>query len=217
MRPRGRGETGMRILIVDDHRVVRQGLRRLLSPEGEHAMFEAADGHEALRLADEVRPHVIILDLNLPGLGGLELLRRLVNAGRGRVLVLTMQGDTHVARRAMAEGAFGFLSKNVAPEELVTAVLRVGKGAPYIEAEIAQALALEEEVEEDAPLDALSVREVEILRLLADGSNLHEIAAELGVTYKTIANTCALMKSKLGLSRTIDLLRLALASQTGSR
>lgn len=211
-----RGETGMRILIVDDHCVVRQGLRRLLAPDEEHSIVEAADGHEALRLVEEAAPHVIILDLNLPGLGGLELLRRLVKAGRGRILVLTMSGDTHLARRAMAEGAFGFLSKNVAPEELVTAVQRVGRGARYVEAEIAQALALNEAVGDGAPLDALSARELEILRLLADGANLHGIATELGLTYKTIANTCAQMKSKLGLSRTADLIRLALASQVGS-
>ncbi|HUO11326.1 MAG TPA: response regulator transcription factor [Caulobacteraceae bacterium] len=203
----------MRILIVDDHRVVRQGLRRLLAPEGEHAVTEAADGQEALRLAHEVRPHVIILDLNLPGLGGLELLRRLVVGGWGRVLVLTMHAETQVARRAMNAGAYGFLSKNVAPEELVTAVQRVGQGGRYVEAEIAQALALEEE--DDGELGALSVRELEVLRLLADGSKLQDIAAQLGVTYKTVANTCARIKSKLGVSRTIDLLRIALDTRQG--
>jgi len=198
----------MRILIVDDHAVVRQGLRRLLAPAGEHSVSETGEGREALLLADEVRPHVIILDLNLPGLGGLELLQRLVEAGHGRVLVLSMHTEPHYARRALAAGAFGYVSKNAPPQELVTAVQRVGQGARYVETEIAQALALDEG--ESQLLDALTPREQEIMRLLAQGSSLAEIGAELGVTYKTVANNCALIKSKLGLSRTVDLLRLSI-------
>jgi two-component system, NarL family, invasion response regulator UvrY len=200
----------MRILIVDDHAVVRQGLRRLLSPGGEHSISEAADGREALRLAGEVRPQVIILDLNLPGLGGLELLQRLVETGHGRVLVLSMYAEPRYARRALAAGAFGYVSKNAPPEELVAAVQRVGQGGRYVETEIAQALALDDGAPQ--PLDALTPRELEILRLLAQGSGLAAIGAELGVSYKTVANNCALIKSKLGVSRTVDLLRLAIDS-----
>jgi DNA-binding NarL/FixJ family response regulator len=183
-------------------------LRRLLSPAGEHSISEAAEGHEALRLAEQVRPHVVVLDLNLPGLGGLELLSRLVEARHGRVLVLSMYAEPAYARRALAMGAYGYVSKNAPPEELVTAVERVGQGGRYIEAEIAQALAL------DAPdgpqtLESLTPRELEILRLLARGAGLAAIGAELGVTYKTVANNCAQIKSKLGVSRTVDLVRLA--------
>ena len=204
----------MRILIVDDHAIVRQGLRRLLSPAGEHSILEAADGQEALRVAEQSRPQVIILDLNLPGLGGLELLKRLSDVGAGRILVLTMHAEPHLARRALRAGAHGYVSKNATPEELVTAVQRVAQGARYLEAEIAQALALDPTGEALA-LDTLSPRELEILRLLAQGLSLEEIAAELGLSYKTIANNCALMKSKLGLSRTIDLLRLAIDTRVG--
>jgi DNA-binding NarL/FixJ family response regulator len=174
---------------------------------GEHSLTEAVDGREALVRADEVRPHVIILDLNLPGLGGMELLRRLVTADHGRILVLSMHADAQYARRALAAGAYGYVSKNAAPDELITAVQRVAQGGRYVEAELAQALALDDG---DSPLAALTPRELEILRLLASGSNLHEIGAALGITYKTVANNCALMKSKLGVSRTIDLLRLAI-------
>lgn len=202
----------MRILIVDDHAVVRQGLRRLLSPNGEHVISEAAEGQEALRLAEALRPHVVILDLNLPGLGGFELLQRLVQAGHGRVLVLSMYAEPNYARRALAAGAYGYVSKGAPPEELVTAVERIGQAGRYVENEIAQALALDE-LDGPQPLDTLTPRELEILRLLARGSGLAAIAAELGVTYKTVANNCVQIKSKLGVARTIDLVRLALDSR----
>jgi two-component system invasion response regulator UvrY len=198
----------MRILIVDDHAVVRQGLRRLLSPSGQHDISEAAEGHEALRLAELVRPHVVTLDLNLPGLGGFELLQRLVQAGHGRVLVLSMYAEPNYARRALAAGAYGYVSKGAPPEELVTAVERIWQGGRYVESEIAQTLALDE-LGGPQPLDTLTPRELEILRLLARGFGLAAIAAELGVTYKTVANNCAQIKSKLGVSRTVDLVRLA--------
>jgi DNA-binding NarL/FixJ family response regulator len=205
----------MRILIVDDHAVVRHGLRRLLSPADEHVVAETGEGREALSLASSFRPHVIILDLNLPGLGGLELLRQLVESGHGRVLVLSMHAEPRFARRAMAAGAYGYVSKNAPPEELVEAVQRVNQGARYVDREIAQLLALEPDGEPQN-IDALSIREVELLRLLALGSSLEQIAAELGVSYKTVANNFALMKSKLGVTRTVDLLRLAIKMHDGS-
>jgi|HubBroStandDraft_1064217.scaffolds.fasta_scaffold44054_2 two-component system invasion response regulator UvrY len=199
----------MRILVVDDHALVRQGLRRLLAPEGEHAITEAATGHEALALAEHVRPHVIVLDLNLPGLGGLELLKRLVHAGHGRVLVLSVRDEPQLVRRALAAGAEGYITKSAPPDEVITAVRRVSQGARYVEAHLAQALALDEPAA-SSTLEALTPRELEILRLLATGLSLEQIGAELGVTYKTVANNCATIKSKLGVSRTIDLLRLAI-------
>jgi two-component system invasion response regulator UvrY len=205
----------MRILIVDDHAVVRHGLRRLLSPADEHAVAEAADGREALALAERFRPHVIILDLNLPGLGGFELLRQLARAGHGRVLVLSMHAEPRFARRAVAAGAYGYVSKNAPPDELVEAVSRVNQGARYIDREIAQALALDPD-DDPRNIDALSIREIEILRLLALGSNPEQIAAQFGVSYKTIANNFTLMKSKLGVSRTVDVLRLAITMHGGT-
>jgi two-component system invasion response regulator UvrY len=195
------------ILIVDDHAIVRDGLARLLASDGDHAVSQAADGREALALARNLRPDLIVLDLNLPGLGGLELLRRLVQAGASKILVLSMHAEPLYARRAMEAGAAGYVSKNAAPAELLTAVRRVAGGRRYVEAEIAQALALGANAE---TFDALNPRELEILRLLAGGSSLAEIAAALGVGYKTVANTLTLIKSKLGVARTADLVRLAI-------
>jgi len=197
----------MKILIVDDHAIVRDGLSRLLTADGEHEVRLAASGREALALARTFRPAVVILDLNLPGLGGLELLRRLAQADAGRILVLSMHAEPLYARRSLEAGAHGYVSKNVAPDELLTAVRRVGAGGRYVEAEIAQALALGDGAE---TLDALSARELEIMRLLGAGASLAEIAEALGASYKTVANTCTQIKSKLGVARTADLVRLAI-------
>jgi DNA-binding NarL/FixJ family response regulator len=196
----------VRILIIDDHAIVRDGLKRLIVSSGEHDVSEAASGREALVLARSLRPELIVLDLNLPGLGGLELLRRLAQTAPGRILVLSMHAEPLYARRALDAGAHGYVSKNAAPDELLSAIRRVAAGGRYVEAEIAQSLALGA----GESLDALSPRELEILRLLAAGSSLAEIADALGASYKTIANTCTLIKSKLGVARTADLVRLAI-------
>jgi DNA-binding NarL/FixJ family response regulator len=197
------------ILLVDDHALVRAGLKRLLAtlPCGE--ILEAADGREALSILRAYKPDLVILDLNLPGLGGLELLRRLIQAGAGAILVLTMHAEPLYARRALEAGAAGYMTKNASPDELLAAVRRVTAGGRYVEAELAQALA--------APgaggarsLDNLTARELEIMRLLAKGASLAEIAQAVGVGYKTVANNCGQIKSKLGVSRTADLVRLAI-------
>jgi DNA-binding NarL/FixJ family response regulator len=198
----------MTILLVDDHALVRAGLKRLLAtlPYGE--ILEAANGRDALGLLRTEKPDLIILDLNLPGLGGLELLRRMIQAGAGAILVLTMHAEPLYAKRALDAGAAGYVTKNASPDELLTAVRRVTAGGRYVEAELAQALA--------APgaggqtLDNLTARELEIMRLLAKGASLAEIAAAVGVGYKTVANNCVQIKSKLGVSRTADLVRLAI-------
>jgi DNA-binding NarL/FixJ family response regulator len=198
----------MSILLVDDHAIVRDGLKRLLGGIGMTDVAEAADGRDALAMV-KARPFtLIILDLNLPGLGGLELLRRIVQATRAPVLVLSMHAEALYATRAMAAGAAGYVSKNTAPDELLAAVRRVAGGGRYIEGEIAQAMALQGAHSGEA-IGQLTARELEIMRLLAIGRSLAEIAEALGVGYKTVANTCSIMKSKLGVSRTADLVRLA--------
>ncbi|HEY2661542.1 MAG TPA: response regulator transcription factor [Caulobacteraceae bacterium] len=196
-------------MLVDDHAIVRDGLRRLLMVDDAHQIREAANGPEALSLAQSFYPDLVILDLNLPGLGGLELLRRLLQAGAGRILVLSMHAEPIYARRAMATGANGYLSKNASPDELLLAVRRVSTGGRYVEAEIAQALTLTDRPELET-LDTLNPREIEIIRLLSNGSSLAEISAAIGISYKTVANNCSLIKAKLGVARTADLVRLAI-------
>lgn len=199
----------MKVLLVDDHAIVRAGLARLLASQPRLEIIEAADGREALAMLRAEEPALAILDLNLPGLGGFELIQRM-RADRPElpILVLSMHGEALYAARALRAGASGYLSKTVAPAELLEAVRRVLAGDRYIEAELAQALALQA-TDRAGPADRLSERELEILRLLGDGRSLSDIAGALGVSYKTIANTCSLIKTKLGVTRTADLIRLS--------
>jgi DNA-binding NarL/FixJ family response regulator len=199
----------MNILLVDDHAIVRDGLRRLLEAATGNTVFEAVDGQEALAQVAVRRIDLVILDLNLPGIGGLELLRRLMEASRARVLILSMHAEPLYAARALDAGAAGYVSKNATPDELLAAVQRVAAGGRYVENEIAQALALHLGAP-GAAVGQLTARELEIMRLLALGRGLADIAEALGVAYKTVANTCSQMKTKLGVSRTADLVRLAI-------
>ena len=200
----------MKVLLVDDHAIVRSGLRRLLGVLPAVQIIEAANGREALALARTDRPSLIMLDLNMPGLGGLELLRRLMTEHPSvHVLVLSMHAEALYAARALRAGASGYLSKNASPEELLEAVRRVAEGGRYIEAEIAQALALQA-TEPGSLMEQLTERDLEIMRLLGDGQSLSAIADALGVSYKTVANTCSQIKAKLGVARTADLVRLSI-------
>jgi len=199
----------MTILLVDDHALVRAGLKRLLATLDQGEILEAANGRDALILLRAEKPNLVILDLNLPGLGGLELLRRMIQAGAGAILVLTMHAEPLYAKRALDAGAAGYMTKNASPDELLTAVRRVTAGGRYVEAELAQALAAPAMGGRQS-LDNLTARELEIMRLLAKGSSLAEIAEAVGVGYKTVANNCGQIKSKLGVSRTADLVRLAI-------
>jgi DNA-binding NarL/FixJ family response regulator len=197
----------MRILLVDDHAIVRDGLRRLLLASFPHEVHEAADGKEALTELRRQPIDLVILDLNLPGLGGIELLRRVVQTRpQARVLVFSMHGEPLYVSRALENGAAGYISKNISPEELLIAVQRVAAGGRYIEQEIAQTLALGGGAQS---MEQLTARELEIMRLLGQGRSLAEIADTIGLGYKTVANTLTQMKAKLGVARTADLVRMA--------
>ncbi|MDO9713510.1 response regulator [Paracraurococcus lichenis] len=200
----------MRLLLVDDHAVIRSGLRRLLGNFAAAEIMEAATGREALATVRTGQPDMVLLDLGLPDLGGLELLRRLLlERPVLRILVFSMYPEAFRAAQALRAGAAGYVSKRATPEELVDAVRRVAEGGRYIEREIAQELALRA-AEADSPVEQLSGRDIEILRLLSAGRSLAEIAATLGISYKTVANTCTQIKAKLGVSRTADLMRMAI-------
>ena len=200
----------MKILLVDDHAIVRAGLRGLLATMSRTELVEAATGEDALALVRAARPDLVILDLNLPGIGGLELVRRLLAEDRtARLLVLSMHAEPLYAARAIEAGARGYLSKNAAPEELLRAVRKVAEGGRYIENDIAQELAVQT-VSATSPLGQLADRDLEILRSLAEGRSMTEIAGALGLSYKTVANTCSQIKAKLGVARTADLIRVAI-------
>jgi len=200
----------MKILLVDDHVIVRSGLRNLLMSVMDTRISEAATGRDALLRLRQDRPDLVLLDLNLPGIGGLELLRRMLLEDKSvRILVLSMHAEPLYAARAMELGARGYLSKNASAEELLTAVRRVTDDGRYIENEIAQELALQN-LSSGHGLQDLTERDLEIMRLLAEGMTLTEIADALGVGYKTVANACSHIKAKLGVTRTNDLVRMAM-------
>ncbi len=203
----------MKILIVDDHPIVRSGLRRLFAAaEPGVEIAEAADGQEAMAGFRELHPDLVIFDLNMPGIGGLEVLSRLRTEDPNvRVLVVSMYDNPTYVARVLSAGARGYISKNAPPEEILEAAGRVAIGRAYIDHEMAQELALEHLQTSASLRGQLSARDVEILRLLAEGNNLTEIAETLGVGYKTIANHCTRLRARLAAPRMADLIRAAIS------
>jgi two-component system, NarL family, invasion response regulator UvrY len=200
----------MKVLIVDDHVIVREGVRRLLARYPDISVKDASAAAQAQRLFRQQKPDVVLLDLNLPNASGFELLRRLLTEDKNaQVLVFSMHFEPLYASRALNAGARGYISKSADAEELVTAIRQVGQGGRYIEREIAAQIALMPGSGAD-PMHALSTREADILRMLAEGKTLAAIASARGVTYKTVANTCVGLKAKLGVAHTGDLIRLAI-------
>src|SRR5262245_45508006 len=168
----------MKLLVIDDHAIVRAGLKRLLAVLPGVELREAANGRDALTLFHDEKPEVVLLDINLPGIGGLELLRRLVLEDKDvRVLVFSMHSEVLYARQCLQAGALGYVSKAAPPDEIIEAVRQVSKGNRYIERQIAQDLALRVvEVPTAASVAEpnLTARDVELLRLLSQGRSLNE-------------------------------------------
>jgi DNA-binding NarL/FixJ family response regulator len=200
----------MKILIVDDHGVVREGLQRLFVAHFEAQVFESANIDDGLAVYKHERPDVVVLDLNLEGAGGLELLRRVLTAdSAARVIVFSMHHEPIYAVRALRAGAHGYVSKSAPVEELIAAIRKVRAGEQYIDRDLASRIAVSQ-ISGDDPLQSLSIREVEILRMLGQGKSMTSISERLGIAYKTVANNCTQMKVKLGVDRTADLIRLAI-------
>jgi DNA-binding NarL/FixJ family response regulator len=199
----------MKILVVDDHAVVREGIRRLLATISGAEIHEAGNSQDALTLCRSLVPDVVVLDINLDGSSGLELLRRLKSEETpARIVMFTMHSEPSYAMRALKAGAAGYVSKSADADELVTAVKKVAVGDRYLDRLMASDLVFSSAVTED-PLHKLSNREVEILRLLGEGKSFAEIASTFGIAYKTVANSCSRLKEKLGVERTADLIRLS--------
>lgn len=199
----------MKLLLVDDHTVVREGVRRLLSVFVDAVVLEAKTGREALTVFRSERPEVVILDLNLPGSGGLDLLRRLlIEDPKTKILIFSMHTTPLYVARAMQTGAKGYISKGAGAEELVEAIRQIMAGGRYVERDLAADLAVNV-LGSDESGKALSARELDIMRLLAKGKGLSDIADALGISYKTVANTCTAIKHKLLVERTSDLIRVA--------
>jgi DNA-binding NarL/FixJ family response regulator len=202
----------VRVLLVDDHAVVREGYRRLLerTPEIE-VVAEAATGEDAYRVFCDLNPDVVVMDINLTGMSGIEAARRmLAREPDARILVFSMHEDALFGSRALQAGARGYVTKASAPEVLVEAVKAVSAGRLYISHDMAQELALQTVPGQDLPLNALSPREFEVFRLLAEGKSVGDIARILSLSQKTVANYQSLIKQKLDADTSAQMVWIAL-------
>lgn len=203
---------GRRVLLVDDHEIVRRGLAALLRAELPGVMLsEASTVAEALELVAKETFSLVVLDLNLPGRSGFELLEQV--ASTLPVLVLSGYPESGFAARALKQGARGYVTKATAATELVSAVQHVMAGRRYVSRALAEALAEAVVSDDPNPVSRLSHRELEVLRLIAQGRSLREIALELNLSEKTIGTYRARLGEKLGLKTNVDLTRFALQHQ----
>ncbi len=202
----------MRILLVDDHAVVRAGFKTLLENQGElRVIAEAESGEAACRLFIEHAPDIVIMDLSMPGVGGIEAIRRIVSrASDARVLVFSMHEDIAFVEQALQAGARGYIGKSSAPVVLVEAVRQIANGNIYIDPDIAQRLAYQKVKGNNSPFQILSTREFEIVCLLAEGLSVNAIANRLALGYKTVGNYATQIKNKLEVENNAELTRLAI-------
>jgi len=201
-----------RVMLVDDHAIVREGYRSLLQKQpGLTIVAEASDGADAYRLFKSVRPDLVIMDLTMPGFGGIEAIKRIRRWNSGaRILVFSMHQNAAFAVQAIQAGARGYVTKSSPPEALLRAVSEVLRGQIAFSADIDHELALSRIADKPAATDVLSPREFEILRLLLSKKTTEDIANTLHLSPKTVANTHYLIKSKLGVASDIELVLLAL-------
>lgn len=202
----------IRVLLVDDHAVVRAGYQMLLQNIDDiEVVSEAESGEQACKYYIDKNPDVVVTDLSMPGIGGLEAIRRIVaRDADAKVLVFSMHESTIFVEQAFQAGARGYITKRSAPEALVAAIRELAAGKSHIDSKIAQQLAFKKTKEEDTPFSELSTREFEIFCLLAEGLNSSEISKRLSLSYKTVANYSTQIKSKLNVSTVAEIARLAI-------
>lgn len=200
-----------KVLLVDDHAVVRQGYRRLLEDEpGIRVIGEAGNAAQACEQARLLAPDVVVMDIALPGLSGIEATRRMLrDQPQLRILMFSMYDDAIYARRALEAGALGYLSKASAPEVLVQAIYAVSRAERYVSPDVATNIARSAAQPGKSEIEALTPREFEVLRLLVQGETVRSISEKLALSEKTIANHQSAIREKLGARNSAQLARLA--------
>lgn len=202
-----------RVVIADDHAIVREGLKRILDgQEGIEIAGEATNGHETLDRVREGGFDLLLLDLSMPGKSGIELIKQVkVESPKLRVLVLTMHEEDQYAVRAIRAGASGYLTKESAPAQLVSAIRRLAEGRLYISPNVAEQLALDVQPHGDeAPHRHLSDREFEVFLLLVSGTSVSDIAAQLHLSVKTVSTHKTRILQKMSAASVADLVRYAI-------
>jgi two-component system invasion response regulator UvrY len=200
------------IVLVDDHAVVRAGVRRLLEQEPLFEVIgEAESGEKAYQILAELKPDVMVMDLSMPGMGGLEAIRRiLMRYEKAKILVLSMHEDLSFANQALKLGAKGYLTKNTLADDLVKSIETVTQGDVFLSDEIAKKMAMQSISGNLDPIHELSAREFEIFRLLAEGLDIDAIASTLNISSKTVSNYQTMIKQKLDINTPIELIRYAI-------
>lgn len=202
----------IRVALTDDHAVVRSGIARLLERSDEITIIgEAESGEQGYQLYSELEPDVMVMDMSMPGIGGLEALRRIITRyPKAKVIMFSMHENVTFAVQAMTSGAVGYVAKSGEAQELVTAVKQVMSGKSYLNAEMAHKIALQNMGADNNPMLRLTAREFEVFRLLAEGHLVDEIATMLTISQKTVANYQTSLKHKLDIQSSVDLVRLAM-------
>jgi len=200
------------IVLVDDHAVVRAGVRRLLEQQPLFEVIgEAESGEKAYQIFGELKPDVMVMDLSMPGMGGLESIRRiLMRYEKAKILVLSMHEDLSFANQALKLGAKGYLTKNTLADDLVKSIETVTQGDVFLSDEIAKKMAMQSISGNQDPVHELSAREFEIFRLLAEGLDIDAIASTLNISSKTVSNYQTMIKQKLNINTPIELIRYAI-------
>lgn len=202
----------IRILLVDDHAIVREGYRGLISKQSDlQLVAEADNGNQAYELFKECNPDVVVTDISLPTISGLELIARIKQrCHQAKILMFSMHQNSNFALQATRAGALGYVTKSSSPSLLLQGIREVYAGRYFLSPDIAQVLALEKIDNERTALESLTIREFEILRLLVEAKNTEEISKTLNISQKTVCNCHYQIKSKLGVSNDIELTRLAI-------
>jgi two-component system invasion response regulator UvrY len=202
----------IKILLVDDHAIVREGYRGLISKQADLQLVgEAENANQAYELFKELNPDVIVTDISLPTVSGLELISRIrQRCNQAKILVFSMHQNSNFAMQATRTGALGYVTKSSSPGTLLQGIREVYNGRYFLSPDIAQVLALEKIGNERTTLESLTIREFEILRLLVEAKNTEEIANALNISQKTVCNCHYQIKNKLGVANDIELTRLAI-------
>ena len=202
------------VMLVDDHAVVRMGFKMLLETDADiKVVYEAESGEQAIQRYMEFKPHVVVMDITMPGIGGLEAIERiLAKDSAAKILVLSAHEDSVHPKRVLNAGAMGYLTKRSAAEEMIKAIRVVASGKKYLEAGVAQQMAIQQLSGDQNPVDVLSPREFEVFMALAKGKTTNEIAETLFLSPRTVGTHLYNIKQKLNANNSAEIALIAMRS-----